>query len=875
MAIFPMGAGASASASSQAGMNRLQRQARRRISIVFIVSTALAALVTVLLAVFAMLSYNAESNERWRALHRELEASADQLTAAVALPAWNFDDRQIIAIVRASLSNRDLYGCTVTLSNGMQFVFLRNAQGEIERVATPPDIPALRTAVRTIEVAGRAVGSVKMHVTPQYVLQTLRDRRVELTTAIVALDITLVAGLYLLLWYLVLKPLKEVGRYAAAVKAGDKASATAAGVAPRDRMFFGELQTLNESILEMVDLLDRRYSAMQASEERLAIATDAANIGIWDWDARTGRLVWDREMYRQYDVPPGAFESNQAAWESRLLPEDLDRVKRLTEAVRRGEREYRTEFRIRWPDGQIRYIKAAGRPFRGDDGELLRMVGVNYDITEIKMAEHELRRHRNHLEELVDARTEALSVAVTEAKAANRAKSVFLATMSHELRTPLHSVIGFSRLLADSHTMTDEEKRNLAVINRSGQHLLTLINDLLELSKIEAGRITLQVQVVDVEGLLREVMDMLGARARQAGLAMTLDCAGLPRAIRGDGARLRQVLLNLVSNAVKFAEQGSVTLVARATPLQENRYALTLAVRDTGRGIAREDQQRIFEPFVQTDSSGSNEGTGLGLTISREFVRMMGGKLEVASELGNGAEFRFTLEVEAASAAPGEPASVVEALEPAQRGRRILVVDDNADSRHLIDSLLSPLGFMVETAADGASALAAMKRCPPALVIMDWRMPGLDGLQVMRRIRCDLEHAQPRVVMMTASAFAEERQQALDAGADEFLCKPIEQDTLFQVLEHQLGVRFRRRQRASPARRQPLVEADLAQLPFEVLVGVKEALHLLYTARALELLESCRATHPHIVQSVVAMLEQHQYPQLCGMIDTVCAAPEV
>jgi PAS domain S-box-containing protein len=749
MAIFSTGAGGAAGASSGTGADSLQRHARRRISIVFIVSTALAALVTVVLAVFAMLSYNAESNERWRQLHRELQASADQLTAAVALPVWNFDDRQIIAIVRASLSNRNLYGCTVTLGNGTQFVFVRNADGEIGQAAVPPEIPALHTAVRTIEVAGRPVGSVTMYVTPHYVLQTLRDRRVGLATAIVALDVTLVAGLYLLLWYLVLKPLKEVGRYAAAVKAGDTAGNTASGnaadVAPPARKFFGELQALNDAILEMVDLLDRRYRAMQVSEERLALATDAANIGIWDWDARTGQLVWDREMHRQYGVPPGAFDSTKAAWENCLLPEDLARVNGLIDAVRRGEGEYRTEFRIRWPDGQIRYIKAAGRPFRDGEGALLRMVGVNYDITEIKMAEQELRRHRNHLEELVDARTEALSVAVTEAKAASRAKSVFLATMSHELRTPLHSVLGFSRLLADSHTMTDEEKRNLAIINRSGQHLLTLINDLLELSKIEAGRITLQAQMLDVEGLLREVMEMLGARARQAGLAMTLDCAGLPRAVRIDGARLRQVLLNLLSNAVKFAERGSVTLVARATPLPENRCALALAVRDTGRGIAREDQQRIFEPFVQAGNSGASEGTGLGLTISREFVRMMGGTLEVESEPGHGAEFRFTIEVEAASAAP--------------------------------------------------AGMAGVAGTPPASA-------------------------------------------------------------------------------RGTARPQPLTEAALAQLPYAVLAGVKESLHLLYTARALELLESCRATHPDTVQAVVGMLEQHQYPQLCGMIEAVCGAPE-
>ncbi len=843
----------------------LQRMASRRVSIALIVSLALAALVTLVLLGFAVLSYSQERDERWKALHRQLDASADQLTAAIALPAWNFDDRQIIAMVQASLNNRDLYGCSVTLSNKVQFVFLRNAEGVLEQVEQEPDIPALRTAMRPIRMAGREIGVVKMYVTPQYVLQTLRERRIALGFAIVALDVTLVLGVYLLLWYLMLKPLKSVGQYAASVKAGG------AGARPDQSLFLGELKTLNESILEMVDLLDQRYSAMQASEERLAIATDAAHIGIWDWDVDTNQLLWDREMHRQYGVPPGAFDSTLDAWEARLVPEDLVQVNALLEKVRSGERSYLAEFRIRWPDGQLRHIKAAGKPFRDASGALRRLVGVNYDITDIKLAEEELRRHRNHLEELVAERTEALSVAVTEAKAANRAKSVFLATMSHELRTPLHSVIGFSRLLADSQSMTEEEKRNLGVINRSGQHLLTLINDLLELSKIEAGRITLQSTVVAVEGVLREVMDMLGARARQAGLHMTLDCHGLPPAVQMDGARLRQVLLNLVSNAVKFAQQGSVMLIARAAPLEEGRYRLSFSVRDTGKGIAKEDQQRIFEPFVQTDNTGAQEGTGLGLTISREFVRMMGGTLEVESELGRGAEFRFTLEVSGANYVPGEALNTVEALDPSQRGRRILVVDDNADSRHLIHSLLSPLGFEVELAADGAAGLAALRRFQPALVFMDWRMPGLDGLAVIRQLRAEPALVQPRVVMMTAHAFEEERRESLAAGADEFLCKPIEQDRLFQVLEQQLGVRFRRRQRLPSAPRAPLTEARLALLPYEVLVSVREALHLLYPARALQLLEAFRADHGDTVQAVEAMLEQHQYPQLCSMIDAVCA----
>ena len=843
----------------------LRRVASRRISIALIVSVALATLVTLVLLGFAVLSYNEERDERWRELHRQLDASADQLTAAVALPAWNFDDRQIIAIVNASLNNRDLFGCTVTLSNRMQFSFLRNAQGVVEQVAHAPDMPALRTAERTIRVSGREIGVVKMYVTPEYVLKTLRERRIALGFAIVALDVTLVLGVYLLLWYLMLKPLKAVGQYAASVKAGG------AGAGPDQSLFLGELKTLNESILEMVALLDQRFSAMQASEERLAIATDAAHIGIFDWDVDSSALVWDREMHRQYGVAPGDFNSTLAAWEARLLPEDLARVNQLVEAVQRGDRPYVTEFRIRWPDGEVRHIKAAGKAFRDASGTLRRLVGVNYDITDIKQAEEELRRHRNHLEELVAERTEALSVAVADAQAANRAKSVFLATMSHELRTPLHSVIGFSRLLADSQSMTEEEKRNLGVINRSGQHLLTLINDLLELSKIEAGRITLQSTVVAVEGLLREVMDMLGARARQAGLHMTLDCHGLPAAVHMDGARLRQVLLNLVSNAVKFAQQGSVMLIARARQLEDGRYALSFSVRDTGMGIAKADQQRIFEPFVQTDSSGTQEGTGLGLTISREFVRMMGGKLEVESELGRGAEFRFSIEVTGADHVPGEALSVVEELESSQRGRRILVVDDNEDSRHLIDSMLSPLGFMVELAADGPSALEALRRVPPALVFMDWRMPGLDGLAVIRLLRAEPGLPQPRVVMMTAHAFEEERREALAAGADEFLCKPIEQDRLFQVLEQQLGVRFRRRQRLPSATPPALTEARLALLPYEVLMAMREALHLLYPARALRLLESFRATHAETVLAVEAMLELHQYPQLCSMIEAVCA----
>ena len=232
-------------------------------------------------------------------------------------------------------------------------------------------------------------------------------------------------------------------------------------------------------------------------------------------------------------------------------------------------------------------------------------------------------------------RTSALSVAVSQAQAANRAKSTFLANMSHELRTPLNSVIGFSRLMAASPHMQDDEKRNLAIIHRSGNHLLRLINEILELSKGEAGRLLAQMEVVALAPLLQEVMDMLGMRAEQQGLSLRLDCADLPAAVLLDATRLRQVLLNLMSNAVKFAGSGEVTLRVRGELLDDATWRLSFAVSDTGIGIALEDQQRIFEPFVQADSAGPRDGTGLGLAISREIVERHGGTIRLeAAESG-------------------------------------------------------------------------------------------------------------------------------------------------------------------------------------------------------------------------------------------------
>ncbi|HEU4816445.1 ATP-binding protein [Janthinobacterium sp.] len=511
------------------------------------------------------------------------------------------------------------------------------------------------------------------------------------------------------------------------------------------------------------------------------------------------------------------------------------------------------------------------------EGRRLVRSGI-VDISERKQSEQELLGYRDHLEELVQQRTAALSVAVTEAESANRAKSVFLANMSHELRTPLNSVIGFSQMMADSSSMFEEEKHNLAIINRAGHHLLTLINDILELSKIEAGRMQLQAGPVDLNGLLDEVLEMVRMRSGDQGIALRLERAGVPPLVRLDGAKLRQVLLNLLSNALKFIEQGSVTLSLDCQAGDDGQVALAFAVRDTGSGIAEEDLERIFEPFVQADSAVAQAGTGLGLTISREFVRLMGGELRVESTLGAGSRFSFALHAPLlrqpaiAALAPGRVAR----LPPSQRGRMVLLVDDDDNCRKLLAGLLAPLGFQLHEAAGGVQAQAMLAAQRYDMVLSDWRMPDMDGLALTRWLRAQPALVQPRLVIMTASAFEEEKQEALAAGADGFLRKPIEQEHLFAMLEQQLGLRFQRT--AAPPPRVPAAAFDLQQALGQL--GGAERQALLESVQALDLRRSAivlagvATSLPQLTAHIAAMLEQHQYQPLCALLAQPASEPQ-
>lgn len=525
------------------------------------------------------------------------------------------------------------------------------------------------------------------------------------------------------------------------------------------------------------------------------------------------------------------------------------------------------------------------------DFHLIPLVGRNVilvfgvDLTERKIAEQELEKYRAHLEDLVANRTEALRVAVEQAETANRAKSTFLSNMSHELRTPLNSVIGFSRLLAKSPNLTATERHHLEIIDRSGNHLLTLINDVLELSKIESGHVGIQEIPTDLKALIGEVVEMLRPRAEQTGLNLSVETHDIPAAVRVDAMKLRQVLINLLGNAIKFTREGGIFLTVQGTPTSsgnaETRAHIDFTVSDTGIGIAPADQQAIFEPFVQMVTHATSAGTGLGLTLSRQYLRMLGSELTVDSRPGQGSTFRFSLKLPVilfAESAPSGTVGLLAPLPPESRGCRVLIADDNDDARALLRALLEPLGFAVSEAADGKAAIAACLNAPPALIIMDWRMPHLDGIEATRRIRAQNDLNQPRIVMLTAAAFEEQRQIALAAGVDEYLRKPLQEFDLYSCLHRQLGLPLKRVDAPSvsltPADCGPDLKA-VAGLKTELRLALAEAAEELNRSKVNDLLVEVAISDPSLAAALASMAEHYRFKELWTLFAGPDAAPLV
>ena len=520
---------------------------------------------------------------------------------------------------------------------------------------------------------------------------------------------------------------------------------------------------------------------LEKSEQRFALVIEGMNDGIWDWeDITKDEEYWSPQFKKLLGYEDNEIKASYHEFQSRLHPDDVDKIKQEMEAHFERNIPFNSECRLRKKSGEYCWFRAKATTVRDTNNKPIRMVGSIRDITQRKSGEEKLREYAQQME----SKNKELAVAKEQAEQANNTKSEFLANMSHEIRTPMNAVIGMTSILLESN-MSPEQRQKLDIIHSSGEALLEIINDILDISKIEAGKMDLEPIPFNLQNILVEITELLTPRCTDKGIKLLLQyVSGTPQWVTGDAGRIRQVIINLVSNAIKFTDSGHVMISVKSTDVNSENVSLHFEVADTGIGIPEKVQKKLFEKFTQGDSSTTRKygGTGLGLAICFRLVALMGGKIGVKSKENKGSTFWFTLDLPLADAELEEEIlSYNEDFNPT--GAHILVAEDNHINQIMITQMLEIIGCKSDIAKNGQEAVEMVRQNKYDLVLMDCMMPEMSGYEATEAIRQMSDDKNNAIIIaLTANALQGDKQKCLDSGMSDYLSKPIKKPELQAML---------------------------------------------------------------------------------------------